>query len=134
MYNFFFWVFWLEPQKSPKCWVFGWKTVLSFFQPWVFSALSFLKTVKKKPGIKGDSDLKYRDSCSKTCLSLRLGLAALSCSIGLRNCLKNLSLWACSSKEQIVILGQLFRPQDKFSGLIFAPRTKYFVLECHFVL
>ena len=69
-----------------------------------------------------------------TCLSLRLGLAALSCSIGLRNCLKNLSLWACSSKEQIVILGQLFRPQDKFSGLIFAPRTKYFILECHFVL
>ena len=63
-----------------------------------------------------------------TCLSLRLGLAALSCSIGLRNCLKNLSLWACSSKEQIVILGQLFRPLDKFSGLIFAPRTKYFVL------
>ena len=40
-YNFFFWVFWLKPQKSPKRNVFGWKMASSFL------TLSFFKTVKK---------------------------------------------------------------------------------------
>ena len=37
-------------------------------------------------------------------------------------------------KDELKFWDELFRPQDKFSGQIFALRTKYFGLEWHFVL
>ena len=37
-------------------------------------------------------------------------------------------------KDELPFWDEMFRPQDKFSGQMFALRTKYFGLKWHFVL